>query len=119
MPENPLVITGCEPTAHRFVFSARSSLSQRRPEPTAHRSGCDAPSRQRIAQFCMGPLPVMAPPTVSPVLISSLKPALGPQGGVWRAAVALDAERGADRHLLTRPMSVLTHLQRSDALSVT
>ena len=39
--------------------------------------------------------------------------------GVRRAAVALDAERAADRHLLTRPMSVLTHLQRSDALSVT
>ena len=109
----------CEPTAHRFVFSARSSLSQRRPEPTAHRSGCDAPDRQRIAQFRVGPLPVMAPPTVSPVLISSLKPALGPQGGVWRAAVALDAERVADRHPLTRSMSVLTHLQRSDALSVT
>src|SRR5579883_282033 len=110
---------GCQPTAHRFVFSARSSLSQRRPEPTAHRSDCDAPDRHRIAQLREGPLPVRAPPTIPPASISGLKPGPRQQGGVRRAAVALDAERAADRHPLARPMSVLTHLQRSDALSVT
>jgi hypothetical protein len=62
---------------------------------------------------------VMTPPTISLESISGMKPGPGQQEGVRRAAVALDAERGADSHLLTRPMSVLTHLQRSDALSVT
>jgi hypothetical protein len=61
----------------------------------------------------------MTPPTSSPESISGVKPGPGQQGGIRRAAVAWDAERAADRHLLTRPLSVLTHLQRSDALSVT
>ena len=113
------LIDRCEPTAHRFVFSARSSLSQRRPEPTAHRSGCDAPDRHRIAQLREGPRPVMTPSSISPESISGAKPGPGQQGGIRRAAVALGAERAADRHSLTRPMSVLIHLQRSDALSVT
>jgi hypothetical protein len=61
----------------------------------------------------------MTPPTIFLEAISGVKPGQEQQGGIRRAAVALNAERAADRHLLTRPMSVLADLQRSDALSVT
>ena len=86
--------------------------------PPDHRSDCDAPDRHRIAQSRQRPFLVMAPPTIAPASISGSKPGPGQQGDVRRAAGALGAERAADRHPLTRPMSARTHLQRSDALSV-
>jgi hypothetical protein len=82
----------CEPTAHRLLFSARSSLSKWRPRPPLHRSANGGPDRHCIAQFREGAFPLITAPAFAVLLCFRLQTSPRATAGGRHAEVATNNE---------------------------